>query len=189
MEISNSEREEGRSSLIYRYITGQFPHNYIPTTLNPCDVNVDVAGRAVKLTIVDGHDDGEPHLMRTQQYRTADVVAICFGLDHERSLWHIESRIIEEVRELGRRDLPIIVVGCKTDIRGEVQRKLTDGNIGKTIVQSADITYALQRIGAALYVECSSLDNAGVDEVFQHAARLALYPPQVPPNKRECVVC
>lgn len=70
--------------------------------------------------------------------------------------------------------LPIILVGCKKDLREDpkVIEELAK-NKQKPVSYEEGLAVA-QKIGAYKYLECSAKSNDGVKEVFEHATRAAL---------------
>ena len=70
--------------------------------------------------------------------------------------------------------MPIILVGCKKDLRNDPK---TIAELQKT--QQAPVTYeqgqaVAQKIGAYKFLECSARFNDGVKEVFETATKAAL---------------
>ena len=67
--------------------------------------------------------------------------------------------------------IPVILVGCKVDLRPEEQPE-TDGPFPwVTREQGERVAMA---IGARAYKECSALRISGVDEVFEAATRASM---------------
>lgn len=65
--------------------------------------------------------------------------------------------------------IPIILVGCKADLRPPSH----DPNIHK-YVSRAQAERVAQSIGARAYKECSALKIEGVDDVFEAATRASM---------------
>ena len=65
--------------------------------------------------------------------------------------------------------IPIILVGCKADLRPPSN----DQNIHK-YVSRAQAERVAQSIGARAYKECSALKIEGVDDVFEAATRASM---------------
>ena len=70
--------------------------------------------------------------------------------------------------------LPIILVGCKRDLRDD-PKTIEDlaKNKQKPVSYEEGLAVA-QKIGAYKYLECSAKKNDGVKDVFEHATRAAL---------------
>ena len=54
--------------------------------------------------------------LRPLSYSNAHVFIACFNLTNQDSLTHIEEKWVPELRHYGRK-VPIILVGCKKDLR------------------------------------------------------------------------
>lgn len=65
--------------------------------------------------------------------------------------------------------IPIILVGCKADLRPPSN----DPNIHKYVTR-AQAERVAQSIGARAYKECSALKIEGVDDVFEAATRASM---------------
>jgi Rho family protein len=76
---------------------------------------------------------------------------------------------MEEVRSICGSIIPILLVGCKADLRPPS----TDPNIGR-YVSRAQAERVAQSIGARAYKECSALKVEGVDDVFEAATRASM---------------
>ena len=76
---------------------------------------------------------------------------------------------IEEVRSICGPVIPIILVGCKADLRPPNN----DPNIDR-YVSRAQAERVAQSIGARAYKECSALKIEGVDDVFEAATRASM---------------
>ncbi|KAG8832112.1 GTP-binding protein Rho1 [Serendipita sp. 399] len=121
---------------------------------------------------------GGEYRLRSLYYLNASVLIINFAIDAPRSLEKVEQHWIEEVKELATHEdgwkPPIMLVGCKKETRADIQqlkRMQELGIVPVTVEQGREMG---NRIGAAIYLECSAKTGEGVDEVFQHAARLSL---------------
>lgn len=68
---------------------------------------------------------------------------------------------IEEVRQICGPNIPVLLVGCKRDLRDTAiaKGKPLDGHF----VQQEQGKEVAQQIGARSYHECSALNNDGVD--------------------------
>ncbi|KAG8762033.1 GTP-binding protein Rho1 [Serendipita sp. 397] len=114
--------------------------------------------------------------LRPLSYIGASVVIICFRIDNPDSLFDVPEIWVSEVRHYTRdTKAPILLVGCKMDIRADPaelermkKRRLMEP---VSVQQGRDMA---KSIGAAMYLECSAKTGQGVDEVFHHAARLSL---------------
>lgn len=70
--------------------------------------------------------------------------------------------------------LPIILVGCKIDLRNDPRTIAELKKTSQKPVSPQEGQAVAQKIGAKKYMECSSRTGEGVREVFQVATRAAL---------------
>lgn len=77
---------------------------------------------------------------------------------------------IPEARRHGLADVPVILVGCKSDLRNP-----SDGDsppvLCVTYQQAEDVA---SHVGALSYMECSTVTGQGVQELKAFTARVAL---------------
>ena len=81
----------------------------------------------------------------------------------------LRDQWIEEVRSICGPTIPIILVGCKVDLRPPSN----DPNASQ-YVSRAQAERVAQEIGARAYKECSALKIEGVDDVFEAATRASM---------------
>lgn len=77
---------------------------------------------------------------------------------------------IEEVRNICGPTIPILLVGCKADLRPHP----SSGSDQSNFVSRAQAERVAQQIGARAYKECSALKIEGVDDVFEAATRASM---------------
>ena len=76
---------------------------------------------------------------------------------------------IEEVRSICGAEIPVLLVGCKSDLRPP------EGSPNsQNFVSRAQAEQVAQAIGARAYKECSALKIEGVDDVFEAATRASM---------------
>jgi Ras family protein A len=82
--------------------------------------------------------------------------------------------------------LPIILVGCKKDLREDPRTIEELKKTGQKPVSYEEGLTVAQKIGAYKYLECSAKKLDGVKEVFEHATRAALLAKTK--RKKACIV-
>lgn len=137
--------------------------------------------------------------LRPLSYAKSHVILICFALDTPDSLENVTVKWNEEVRSICGPSIPVLLVGCKRDLRDQhlVERGLsTDGEVdplkfvdAKRVRSSfflfgrrrrelkgdvAQGQQVAQTIGARAYKECSALKTQGIEGVFENATRAAM---------------
>ncbi|KAG6857758.1 hypothetical protein H0H87_004174 [Tephrocybe sp. NHM501043] len=101
-------------------------------------------------------------------YSKSHVILIAFALDTPDSLENVTTKWIEEVRSICGASIPVILVGCKADLRPPT---ITPDTPWVTREQGERVA---QAIGARAYKECSALKIEGVDDVFETATRASM---------------
>ncbi|OAR02875.1 hypothetical protein LLEC1_01762 [Akanthomyces lecanii] len=175
---------------------GTFPEVYVPTVFENYVADVEVDGKHVELALWDTAGQEDYDRLRPLSYPDSHVILICFAIDSPDSLDNVQEKPqasgpaavalvdfgltvapspqwISEVLHFCQ-GLPIILVGCKKDLRYD--QKVTN-ELAKTSqkpVSPEEGEEIRKKIGAYKYLECSAKTNEGVHEVFEHATRAAL---------------
>lgn len=163
----------GKTSLLTRFTKGFFPEEYIPTVFESYVSDVNVDGKNVELALWDTAGQEDYDRLRPLSYPDSHVVVICFSVDSPNSFENIETKWISEVI-YHCKDIPIILVGCKTDLRRDPRTVDSLKAMSQRPVTSNEGSALAQRIGARDYMECSARTGEGVREAFQAAARASL---------------
>ncbi|KAF8198052.1 P-loop containing nucleoside triphosphate hydrolase protein [Pholiota molesta] len=106
-------------------------------------------------------------------YSKSHVILIAFAIDTPDSLENVTSKWIEEVRSICGSTIPVILVGCKADLRPTNEEEASPDNSRKYVTREQGERVA-NIIGARAYKECSALKIEGVDEVFETATRASM---------------
>lgn len=162
----------GKTSDLFVFAHGRFPDSYIPTVFDTFVVDVDVDGQAVELLLTDTAGQEDFGQLRLLSYRDADVILLCFAIDSRTSFLNVTEKWAFEVRS-NARNVPVLLVGNKRDIRNQLPME-TPVDEDERPVETSEGEGVAQKIGARSYYECSAIENAGIRELFQEAARLAL---------------
>jgi Rho family protein len=123
----------------------------------------------VQLALWDTAGQEEYERLRPLSYSKSHVILIAFAIDTPDSLENVTFKWIEEVRTICGPIIPIVLVGCKVDLRPPSDHP----NIGR-YVSRAQAERVAQSIGARAYKECSALKIEGVDDVFEVATRASM---------------
>lgn len=170
----------GKTCLLIVFAKGKFPEVYTPTVFDNYVADVEVDGRRVELALWDTAGQEDYDRLRPLSYPDSNVVLICFSIDLPDSLENVMEKWISEVLHFCQ-GVPIILVGCKVDLRNDPQKiqELREAGL-EPVTQSAGQEVADQ-IGAVSYIECSSRTGYGVREVFEAATKASL---MGKPNKK-----
>ncbi|KAG8882206.1 GTP-binding protein Rho1 [Tulasnella sp. 332] len=163
----------GKTCLLIVFSKGTFPEVYVPTVFENYVADVEVDGKHVELALWDTAGQEDYDRLRPLSYPDSHVILICFAVDSPDSLDNVQEKWIAEVMHFCQ-NLPIILVGCKKDLRRDQK---TIDELRKTSqrpVTPEEGMAVAQKIGAKHYLECSAKSGEGVREVFQYATRAAL---------------
>lgn len=107
--------------------------------------------------------------LRTLAYSDTDVFVVCFSVHDSDSLENVKLKWIPEIRQF-KPDTPFFIVGTHTDLRHSVV------DITNDCVSTSKGKKCAKKWGAVKYLECSSIDGTGLDEVFRLAYKTAVTP-------------
>jgi len=159
----------GKTSLLCSFALGEFPKEYQPTIFENYVAEVRLDGKAVQLALWDTAGQEEYERLRPLSYSKSHVILIAFAIDTPDSLENVSTKWIDEVRTICGPTIPILLVGCKADLRPAPGSPTSAG-----FVSRAQAERVAQEIGARAYKECSALKIEGVDDVFEAATRASM---------------
>ncbi|KOS18627.1 GTP-binding protein rhoA [Escovopsis weberi] len=163
----------GKTCLLIVFSKGAFPEVYVPTVFENYVADVQVDNKHVELALWDTAGQEDYDRLRPLSYPDSHVILICFAIDSPDSLDNVLEKWISEVVHFCS-GLPIILVGCKMDLRDDPQTIEALRATNQKPVDSKDAEAVSKKIGAFKYLECSARTGNGVKEVFEHATRAAL---------------
>ncbi|KAK6904228.1 rho family protein [Kwoniella mangroviensis CBS 8886] len=162
----------GKTSLLNVFAVGHFPESYEPTVFDNYVTEIELDGKPVQLALWDTAGQEEYERLRPLSYSKAHIILIAFSVDTPDSLENVSQKWIEEVRSICGRQIPVILVACKTDLR---DRAMANGTFTpERYIDHATGQRIANIIGARAYFETSALENKGVDAVFEAATRAAV---------------
>jgi len=159
----------GKTSLLCSFALGEFPKEYHPTVFDNYVAEIRLDDKPVQLALWDTAGQEEYERLRPMSYSKSHVILIAFALDTPDSLENVTTKWIEEVRSICGPTIPVILVGCKADLRPSDP----DINPGTWVTRERGQRVA-NAIGARAYKECSALKIEGVDDVFETATRASM---------------
>jgi len=163
----------GKTSLLCVFAMGEFPKDYEPTIFENYVAEIRLDGKPVQLALWDTAGQEEYERLRPLSYSKAHVILIAFAIDTPDSLENVTVKWIEEVRSICGPNVPVILVGCKADLRpANALEHSNDQNL--PYVPRAHGEQVAAEIGARSYKECSALRTTGVDDVFEAATRASM---------------
>jgi Rho family, other len=164
----------GKTSLLCSFALGEFPKEYQPTVFDNYVAEIRLDEKPVQLALWDTAGQEEYERLRPMSYSKSHVILIAFALDTPDSLENVTTKWIEEVRSICGPTIPVILVGCKADLRPNTPYHPTPDNPRLPWVTREQGERVAQAIGARAYKECSALKIEGVDEVFETATRASM---------------
>ncbi|XP_036272536.1 rho-related GTP-binding protein RhoD [Pipistrellus kuhlii] len=163
----------GKTSLLMVFAAGDFPESYTPTVFERFNMDMKTQGKPVKLQIWDTAGQVDYDRLRPLFYPDASVVLLCFDVTSPNSFENVSTRWYPEVRHFCK-EVPIVLVGCKTDLRKDrtlVNKLWKDKLEPVTYHRGQEMARA---VGAVAYLECSARLQENVHAVFQEAVEVAL---------------
>jgi len=159
----------GKTSLLCSFALGEFPKEYQPTIFENYVAEIRLDGKPVQLALWDTAGQEEYERLRPMSYSKSHVILIAFAIDTPDSLDNVSVKWVEEVRSICGSQIPIILVGCKSDLRPPPSHPSAS-----EFVTREQAERVAQAIGARAYKECSALKIEGVDDVFEAATRASM---------------
>jgi len=163
----------GKTSLLCSFALGEFPKDYQPTVFDNYVAEIRLDEKPVQLALWDTAGQEEYERLRPMSYSQSHVILIAFALDTPDSLENVTTKWIEEVRGICGPTIPVILVGCKADLRPNVSHPNTPDDPYPWVTREQGERVA-RAIGARAYKECSALKIEGVDDVFETATRASM---------------
>jgi len=177
----------GKTCLLIVFSKGTFPQVYVPTVFENYVAEVEVNGRICELALWDTAGQEDYDRLRPLSYPDSHVILICFAVDSPDSLDNVQEKWISEVLHFCS-GLPIILVGCKMDLRHDPKTMEELRRVNQKPVTAEQGLSVAQKIGASKYLECSAKNNQGVREVFEAATRAALMVGKKKRTGNKCII-
>ncbi|XP_042482224.1 mitochondrial Rho GTPase 1 [Macadamia integrifolia] len=159
------DRGTGKSSLIVTAAAEAFPSN-VPPLLPPTRLPADYYPDRVPLVIIDTSSSPENRNKLAEELKKADAVVLTYACDDPATLDRLSTFWLPELRRLEVK-VPVIVVGCKLDLRDDQQPVSLEQVMSPIMQQFREIETC---------IECSALNLIQVPEVFYYAQKAVLHP-------------
>ncbi|CAK0731768.1 hypothetical protein CVIRNUC_000040 [Coccomyxa viridis] len=153
----------GKSSLITSAATESFPE-HPPPVLPPTRLAHDTTPEGVPMVLVDTSSRPEDKASLELACRNADVIMLCFDSGRAQTLRRISEAWVPELQRM-EADVPILLVGCKSDLRQP----------GQSLQQMVLPTMTKCKV-IETCLECSARTLTFVGEVFYYALKAVVYP-------------
>lgn len=158
----------GRTSLIDAYQADEFPSITSVSRYARYKL-MKIANMPVEMIFYDtvGLEDFDDVQRRSLMFRFSEISILCYSVDSRQSFENISSQWWPEVKAVKASPTkkPYMLVGLKKDLSSTKldcngKSECVTTNEGKALAKS---------IGAVSFVECSSVTNEGINEVFEMA--------------------
>ncbi|XP_061174311.1 uncharacterized protein LOC133183367 [Saccostrea echinata] len=159
----------GKTSMMMRYTLGKILSDYQPTCFENYTIDVRDGEDTHQLCVLDTAGQETYDRLRTLAYSDTDVFVVCFSVYDSDSFENVKQKWIPEIKQF-KPDTPFFIVGTHTDLRHSVV------DITDDCISTAKGKKCAKKWGAMKYLECSSIDGSGLDEVFQLAYSAAVSP-------------
>jgi len=158
----------GKTSLIISYTTNGYPNEYVPTAIDTYHAVVHVDGQPLTLELCDtpGQDDFDT--LRPLVYPNTDVFLLCFSVALPSSFHNVREKWIPEVRSCCGK-VPVVLVGTQSDLREDAKTLVQLRQTKEQPVQEQEARKLAHSLGCEMYVECSSLTQRNLKDVFDSA--------------------
>ena len=167
--VFSGESAVGKTSIIKQETIKEFNSQYQMTTcFDHSYKNFEIGDTIIRIQIWDTSGQELYKSLILNFYRSSLLAFVVFALDDINSFEKCENWL-KEVRNLACDDIPIFLIGNKSDKKEDRQIKQ---EIIDKFVNDNNITY---------YCECSAMNGDGIDKVFKEAIR-CLYNTYVVPT-------
>ncbi|PAA65276.1 hypothetical protein BOX15_Mlig000663g1 [Macrostomum lignano] len=147
----------GKSALTIQLIQNHFVEEYDPTIEDSYRKQVVIDGETCLLDILDTAGQEEYSAMRDQYMRTGEGFLCVFAVNNPKSFDDIEQYREQIKRVKDAEEVPLVLVGNKTDLHG----RTVDVRTAKHLADEFGIPY----------VETSAKTRQGVDDAFYTLVR------------------
>lgn len=163
----------GKTSMLMSFMTDSFPSEYVPTVFDNYTTNVVLNGKPIALSLWDTAGQEEYDRLRPLAYPQTDVFLVCFSMICPTSYQNVRAKWIPEIQH-HRPDAAWILVGTKADAKDDPETKSVLQDVGLEPLSAEDGEILAKEYGAYKFVECSSLTQRGLKEVFRTAMGAAV---------------
>ncbi|PWA98118.1 mitochondrial Rho GTPase [Artemisia annua] len=159
------DRGTGKSSLIITAAAENFPTN-VPPVLPPTRLPEDMFPDRVPVMVIDTSSSLENRGKLAEELKKADAVVLTYACDQPSTLDRLSTFWLPELRRL-EVNVPVIVAGCKLDLRDEQQAVSLEQVMSPIMQEFREIETC---------IECSAYKHIQIPEVFYYSQKAVLHP-------------
>ncbi|TFF90533.1 MAG: GTP-binding protein [Promethearchaeota archaeon] len=150
----------GKTSIVRRYVDRKFSKDYRATIgINIITHSFDFFGNEVNLSLWDIGAQQYFKRFRRTYYMGSQAAFIVFDLTNRETFENVKIWFDELINFLGRMDLPIVLVGNKTDLKEKREVKYEEG-------VSLVAELAEKGVSKISYIETSALTGENINDAF-----------------------
>ncbi|KRH93987.1 Ras-related small GTPase, Rho type [Pseudoloma neurophilia] len=155
------DKKVGKTWLITTFITGENPSDDMPTIFDSFSCEVCIKNKDVSLSLWDTSGDLKYDRIRQLSYPNADCFFICYSTNSIRSFDNVK-KWYKEIKDISiNQDIPIILVGTKSDIKDDKQ--------GNDIITEEMGEKLKKEMEFYDFIETSSLERKNLYTLFERA--------------------
>lgn len=162
----------GKTCLLLTYVKQKFPREYM-SSFDILRTEVNIENQTVTLNLLDSAGSKDYDHLRPLSYNQVSVIIICFSIASPTSFDNVKLKWHPEIKHHCPK-VPILLVGTKSDLRNDQQALETLKDQNQTPVTREQGIKLAKQIKAVKYLECASINQEGLDEVFDEAVRASL---------------
>jgi len=173
----------GKTTMLITFTTNSFPAEYIPTVFDNYTAEIQAdGGRFVSVGLWDTAGREDYDRLRPLSYPQTDVFLLAFSLISSTSFENITAKWLPEIQHHCP-NAKYILVGTKLDLRDDPSTMESLQKSGRTVVTYEQGLAAARKMEAMKYVECSSLTQEGLRDVFEQAVQCVSSPSPTKPKR------
>ncbi|KAJ7743318.1 cell division control protein 42 [Mycena metata] len=174
------DSEVGKTTMLITYTTKSFPTEYTPIVHENHSHTITIGKDSYTLGTFDTGGGEDYDRLRPLSYPQTDVFLVCFKVTRVESFENVRRKWVPEIQHFCP-DAPFLVVGTQIDLRYDPQVLARQDLI---LVTTKEGKHLARELGAAKYVECSSLTQEGLEDVFREATLATLKWPITSPKRK-----
>jgi len=164
----------GKTTFLTKYCTNITLLDYIPTVVDTYEslAQSTITNETVKIMFMDLSGQEDYRDIRDGQYDySIDVFIVAFSIDNIVSFENIKDKWIPEIHSNCKvRDVPLILMGTKLDIRMRYELN-KDSRIRNCVQKKQGLQLAKQIY--APYIECSSISEKNLSKVIDEIIKIS----------------
>ncbi len=187
--IVTGDGNVGKTSLLLKYTTDNFPDQHEATVFDSYSTQVCVSNTTIDMVFYDTAGQEDYDAMRPLTYGDADIFFLCYECMTPGSFENIKSKWLVEKNKHAK-GVPFMIVGTKIDLRNDKDRvKALLSSTGRGPVFAADLAGIEKEMpGCVGVMECSAKTAEGLREVFNAAITHCILSKQGGDGKKKCAI-